>query len=364
MELIHQCSKSGLQVMLIRGLGSERDCAEREVLEAGVPLALSHRAVWAANLCRWESFFLLVRDADGQACAGIAIEEARTRAMPGHAILRVGRFGGSLPGEVCRAALEAVTIFARKRPRVLWLQLNIFSLDGREAIAETLAKLGFREVRPPSSYRHTLVIDLKPSEDEIFASLGKSARKRIRETMKLSLRSVVITDFAYAEKLKELQHEAVRRTGGHNPSEDWRGILKMSLEYPNLSRVLGLFQGEEMTPENMVAFGWVCNHGDHGEYRAAGSKRTEIRIPFGYLLVWDMIRWAKETGAEWFDMGGVTLAEGDDTALEGISEFKRFFTREVVEVGAEWVLELAPVRARIANVVSNGTQRMRDWAGK
>jgi lipid II:glycine glycyltransferase (peptidoglycan interpeptide bridge formation enzyme) len=364
MELIHKCSKSGLQVMLIRGLGTERDCAEREVLEAGVPLALSHRAVWAKHLFRLDPWFLLVRDASGRACAGIAIENVPTRAMPGHLILRLGKFGGSLPVEVCRVALEALTSIVKKGPRILWLQVNVLSRNGREEIARILENLGFREVIPPSSYRYTLVIDLKPSEDEILASLGKTARKRIRDTMKLSLRSVVITDLACAEKLKELQQEALRRTGGHTPSEDWRGILKMSLEHPNLSRVLGLFQGDEMTPDNMVAFGWVCNHGDHGEYRAAGSKRTETRIPFGFLLVWDMIRWAKETGAEWFDMGGVTLAEGDETALEGISEFKRHFSREVVEVGAEWVLEATPVRARIATAVSTGAQRMRDWAKK
>jgi hypothetical protein len=60
----------------------------------------------------------------------------------------------------------------------------------------------------------------------------------------------------------------------------------------------------------------------------------------------------------------VTLAEGDETALEGISEFKRYFSREVAEVGAEWVLEPVPVRARIADVVSNGADSIRRWMGK
>jgi hypothetical protein len=350
--------------MLIRGLGHERDCAERELLEAGVPLALSHRAIWAAHVSRWESWFLLVRDASGRACAGVAIEVVRTRAMPGYAVLRVEKLGGTLPGEVSSVALEAIAKLARSTPRVLRLQLNVFSRDGRETIGKTLEELGFREVRPPSSYRHTLVIDLKPSEDEIFASLGKSARRRIRETVKLSLRSVVITDPLYAERLKELQLEALQRTGGHSPSEDWRGILRMSQEHPDHSRVIGVFPGEDNASENMGAFGWVCNHGDHAEYRASGSTKRSGRAPFGYLLVWEMIRWAKTTGAEWFDMGGVTLADGDESALEGISEFKRFFSREVVEVGAEWVLEPSPVRARIAAIVSSGAQQIRGWIGK
>jgi hypothetical protein len=277
----------------------------------------------------------------------------------------VSRFGAGLPGEACDAALEAVTSLARQCPRVLRLHLEVFSRDRREAIAETLAGLGYREVRPPNVYRYTLVIDLKPSEDAIFASFSNNARRRIRETAKMSLRSVVIIDPMYVERLEELQQEAFHRTGGNIASADWRGVLRMSHERPDLSRVLGVFPGEDTAPENLGAFLWVCNHGDHGEYRAAGSaRRSDVKIPLGYLLLWDMIRWAKSTGAEWFDMGGVTLAQGNEDALEGISRFKRYFSREVVEVGAEWVLEPSPVRARIAAIISSGAQQIRGWIGK
>jgi lipid II:glycine glycyltransferase (peptidoglycan interpeptide bridge formation enzyme) len=110
----------------------------------------------------------------------------------------------------------------------------------------------------------------------------------------------------------------------------------------------------------MEAFLWVCNHGDHVEYRAAGStRRTDVRIPYGYLLAWEMIQWAKAEGAEWFDMGGVTLAGGDEPELEGISRFKRYFSRNVVEVGAEWVFEPFPLRARVATLVSSGASEIR-----
>ena len=91
------------------------------------------------------------------------------------------------------------------------------------------------------------------------------------------------------------------------------------------------------------------------------KQRDRQHVPYGHLLVWQMIRWSKSTGAEWFDMGGVTLeGEEDEASLEGISRFKKLFSREVVEIGAEWVLEPAPVRARIANVVSNGASYGRE----
>jgi hypothetical protein len=365
MELVHESSKSGMRVFLIRGLGDERDHAERELLEAGVPLALPHRAIWSVHLSRWESWFLLVRDSSGHACGGFAIENVQTRALPGHKILRVGRFGGSRPIEVCEVAVEALASLARSTPRVLRLQVNVFSRDGRQQIGKALENLGFREIRPPGSYQHTLGIDLKPTEDKIHASFTRDARKRIRETVEMSLRSQVITDPAFVDRIDELQQGAMQRTGGYKPHQDWRGVLTMSQKYPDLSRVVGLFQGEATTPENMGAFGWSLNHGDHVEHRAAGSTRqSDARIPYGYLLVWDMVQWAKSVGAQWFDMGGVTVAEGDENHLEGISRFKKYFSREVLEVGAEWVLEPAPLQAKIASAISNSTERVRAWRAK
>ena len=360
MDQIYQCSKSGLTVSLIKGLGSERDMAERELADVGFVLPLSCRAVWASNLNRWEPWFLVVKGTDGRACAGVGIEQAHTRAMPGYRILRVRRFGDSLPTNICQIILAGLNELARKYPRILRVQVQVFSREKREEIGALLEDLGFRENLPPTVYRHTLVIDLRPGEEEIFATFNDSSRNKIRKTMRKSGQSVVITDPIYSERLKELQQEALNRTGGHIAGEDWNAVLKLSREHPEISQVFGLFLGEDKSPDSMAAFGWVCNHGDHGEYRAAGStRRPDVKIPFGYLVAWDMIRWAKATGAVWFDMGGVTVADGTEPALEGISNFKRSFSREVAEVGAEWIIEPSPMHARIADAVSQGTHRLR-----
>jgi Acetyltransferase (GNAT) domain len=359
MELVHQCSESGIRAFLIRGLGAERDSAERELLDAGLALPLPHRSLWTANTYPWKPLFLLMRDAHGRACGGFGIEQIRSRTMPGHAILQVQRFGGNLSPEACRVGLRAVTQWAHKEPRILRLQIHLFSLHRRAEIGEDLLEHGYRETSPPSSYRHTLAVDLRPSEESIFASFGKSARTRIRESMKKSLRSVPLEDPAFAARIEEQQREAVQRTGGRVASLNWEGVLRLSKERPDLSRVFGSFVGDDQAPEKMRAFAWACSHGDHVEYRAAGSSRSgDSRLPFGYILVWEMIRWAKSNGAEWFDMGGVTLNEESESALSGISDFKRFFSQNLIEVGAEWVLEPLPLRARIAKAVSKSAERV------
>jgi hypothetical protein len=355
-ELIFTCRESGMEAFLVRGLTKDRKDAEQEILSGGEHLPLCHRLEWAENLCVWEPWFVFVRDASGQACGGVAIERVRCRTLPGCVVLRVKRFGENLSFDVCKVALNAIAILAKKSPRVLRLHVHVFSREGREAIAKVLDELGLKEISPPSSYRYTLAIDLRQSEEEILASFNRNARRRIRESMDMSLRSCTLTDPIYAERLQELQQGALQRTGGHIASRDWRGVLTLSRNRPNLSCVIGIFAGESTAPQDMGAFGWACSNGDHVEYCAAGTQRSDQGTPFGYLLAWDIIRWAKTTGADWFDMGGVTL-EGDASPLEGISRFKRYFSREVVEVGAEWILEPAPLLAKTQTMITSFRQR-------
>jgi len=358
MELVHQHGETDMRAFLIRGVSLERDNAEHELLDRGICLPLPQRSLWAANAYPWKPLFLLIRDGSGQACGGVGIEKIRSRTMPGHSILRVRRFGENLSPQCCRFALEALTRLAHTEPRILRVQIHLFSLHRRGEMSKDFQEQGFLETSPPSSYRYTLIVDLTPTEDDIFASFGKSARNRVRESIKKSLQSAPLENPSFAARIAEQQREAVHRTGGRVASLNWEGVLKMSREHPGLSKVFGAFVGDEQQPESMRAFAWACNHGDHVEYHAAGSTRTsDSRLPFGYSLVWAMIRWAKSAGAHWFDMGGVSLGE-NGSALDGISDFKRFFSQDLVEVGAEWALEPHPLRAGIARTVSRNAARV------
>ncbi len=358
MEQVHHSIENGMQAFLIRARESEYNRAERELIQAGVPLPLSHRSLWAANAYSRKPLFILVRDADGRSRWGFAIEKIHSRIVPGHSILRIREFGGDVPADVCRVGVAGLAMIAKSEPRILRLHVNVLSRRQRRDTGMMLAEHGFREASAPTSYRHTLAVDLAASEDELFAGLSKSARTRVRECAKKGLTCIPLVDPVYGPRIQELQQEAVRRTGGQIASTNWEGVLRMSKESPDLSRVFGVFMGEDVSPAQMRAFGWVCNHGDRAEYRAGGSSRDgESRLPFGYALVWEMIRWAKMTGAEWFDMGGITVSDGDDP-LAGISDFKKFFSRELIEVGAEWIFEPSPFRAKVADAVSGARARI------
>ena len=369
-ERLYLCNETGLEAFLLTGVGSDREQQERDLLEAGVHLPLPHSIAWARWIGGEASWFIGVRDSKGRGRGGFAINVSPSRSLPGHRLLRVTRLGPGLPGATLRVGLAGLAALAGRHSRILRITVNAFSRGSLGDIGATLSELGFREVRPPSSYRYTLVVDLSKDLAMTMAALHSSARRNIRrvQTAPVDVRS--ITETGMAPRVAELQNLALRRTGANDTNIDWVARINLSRARPDLSNLLGLFHREMEGPESLVAFAWGCHHGDHADYRSGGSARLAgPRIPLAYGLMWELISWAKRRGATWFDLGGTTIASSADEedaegALEGISQFKRSFSRDLAEVGAEWQLEPHPLRARLARAVSGAASWLRDRAAK
>ncbi len=336
MQVIYISEVTGHRVTLIRELSHEREAAELELLASGVALPMTSRTAWAKSLPKHTSWGLVVHDATGKACGGIAIDVSRSRVLPGHLVLHVSKLGISLPHGARVAALSALKKLALQDSRVLRLHVSIFSQTEREVIASELAELGFARAVAPISYRHTLRMDLTPTVEGIFALLHKTARKNIQGAAKMQDWVLPITDLKYAQRIEDLRQAAFHRTGGSTARQDWSSRIAFSAKYPDLSRIVGCFVSEDLHPDSLSAFGWGCAHGDHVEYRAAGSiQLPNNRIPLSYPILWDLIQWGKSLGMEWFDLGGVTVGDSQTDPLGGISSFKRYFSREIIQIGDE-----------------------------
>jgi hypothetical protein len=354
----------GFSLEVHRCVGADWERCERELITARAPIPLGLRSVWA-RVTGGGHWLIVARDGNGACQAAIPVEVARSRCLPGHLLLRAHRCG---PGADPRATLIALTALAKLVQRSFWVlrvTVALFSADAgfRTAAGEILAPFGFRRAAPRSSQR-TLAIDLAPDEDAVFASFHSSARRNIKWITKKGLAIRPIAEPYFAPRIVDLFKESIARTGGaaRTPSAaDWADYIGFSQRHPHLARLVGLFRPEVTGPDSLLAFAWGCHHGDHVEYRSGGATRnTGGRIPLAYGLIWDLIRWAKRTAAQWFDLGGVTvgsLVDGND-ALGGISDFKRFFSQTLVNVGEEWVLEPHPLRARLAGAVSALAKRV------
>jgi hypothetical protein len=345
-------------VEVYRCVGADWERCEREQIAARAPVPLGSRADWA-RVAGGGHWLIVARDGNGVCQAAIPVEVARSRCLLRHLRLRAPRCG---PGADPRATLVALTALAELARRNFWVlraAVGLFSADAgfRTAAGEVLAPFGFRRTAP-QSYERTLVVDLAPDECAVFASFHSSARRNIKSITKQGLEIRPIAEPSFAPRIVDLLRESIARTSGAvriPDAAEWAARIGFCQRHPDLARLVGLFRPEVAGPDSLLGFVCGCHHGDHVEYRHGGSTRnTGRRIPLLYGLIWDLIQWAKRTGAQWFDLGGVTLGsltEGTDS-LGGISDFKRFFSRTMVTVGEEWVLEPHPMRARLDRAIS------------
>lgn len=350
-------------VEVLRGGEPRRSECERELLEQGFPLPLPHRTAWATLKDPDRSWFVALRDELGICRAGFALFATPSRALPGHCILRVEHWGhGLTPGQL-GLGIQAIRKLAHQLPRILRAHVEFYSLEGEVAphLEEQFHTCGFQRVSPVHCYPRTIMIDLNPEEAEIFASFHRTARRHIRAVDKNPVQARCIEDPRWIPRMKALHRETMERTGGQLWEPDWSAILQLSKEHPESSRLVGLFRTDAEGPESLLAFAWGGGHGDHVHYDTAASTRnTDLRMPLAYGLVWDLVCWAKQNGCTRFDFGGVTEGEhGGDDPLGGISDFKRYFSKTVVSVGSEWILEPYPIRARIAKIISTGASWIR-----
>jgi len=346
------------EVELFERPGPARARCEAGLLAAGVPLPAQHRTEWTLVHPTRTLWFLAVKTKGGGYQAGFAVDVSRSRALPGHVLLFVEKFGGALSHGARAAGLRALAHLARSRPRVLRVHVQVYAQDSgiRERVGLLLRELGFRSAAQPRAYRDTVLVDLSPTENEILASFHRSTRRNIRQIAEQPFQVRTIARPAPVGRIEALLGESLARTGGPPQYEDWNAVLALSDRCPELSRLTGLFRTDGQGSE-LVAFAWGLNHGDYVDNPATGMTRLPgSRTPFTYALIWDLIRWAKGAGARWFDFGGVTmghLKEGDP--LGGISDFKRGFSSTIVAVGEEWTLEPNPLRGHLAAALSSAS---------
>lgn len=286
-----------------------------------------------------------------QGCT-FGVQASRSRALPWLRVIRLPRLGYGVSQDALRGAVSELRAVA-DRGGVLRAHLEAWSPDPAvlRLLADACREEGFREVRHPRSYRDTVWLDLSGSEAEILARFHKTARANIRAPGKRGLVVRPITDEDLAPRLRSLHDAAFARTGAAPPRLDWEAVVGASRARPERVRAVGLFDpgADRDWP---LGFAVAFCHGDVAEYAFAGSvRKMGMNIPLLYAPTWELMRWARECGARWWDFGGVTPPGVVDTR-SGIAGFKRYFSEAVTRVGSEWVYEPSPVWARVARVVS------------
>lgn len=333
-------------------------------MDQGMTLPLMQTVAWteAMNERCW---YISVRDAHGQLLLTLSFLVEKSRILPGHFNLRSRR----CPATSAPDAMESMLLAFHQLPRsirnkVLKVNVEVFGEQSeRDRLSQVLEGLDFTRKSNPSAYNETAIVDLKPDVSDIMMSFHKTGRSNIRQADKhpVEIRPIANTD--YIERMDSLLNEVINRTSGVVDHYDWPRVIDFVNSNPNRSILLGLFAEGIDGPDALLAYVWGRNHGDCVEYFVSAATRdSSVKLPMAYPLVWAMLKWGKECGCSWGDLGGITRASGiagETDRLAGISGFKRYFSKDIKVVCNELEWQPNPVRLQSADVLRNVVTNIR-----
>jgi lipid II:glycine glycyltransferase (peptidoglycan interpeptide bridge formation enzyme) len=169
-----------------------------------------------------------------------------------------------------------------------------------------------------SEPRNTLCIDLRPGEDEILAQMKPKGRYNIRVARKHGV--TVVRDNSYQGLIDfmRIQRCTASRKGMPPMAPGYfRTMLAELVPRGHASLFFAEHRGRRLATALIVTFGRRVT------YLFGGSLLAQRRVMAPSLLHFEIMRKAKASGCEWYDLWGVAPAGQPDHAWQQISEFKR-----------------------------------------
>ena len=276
---------------------------------------------------------VIVEDFDGRARALMIVRDAkrgRYLEIPCGPLLdwNDAKLVGEVFAKIREVAKAEKCVFARIRPQLYANDENL----------KLLAGLGLVKSPMHLAAEHTVMIDLKKSEEEIMAGMRRQTRYEVRRADKYG----ITVDFDNTKELfqefHEIQLETAKRQDFVPPS------LKVLLaEREAFSDKIWIYvartgeskEAQEKYPEcgpgEPIAYGLIIGDEKEVDYYEAASTELNRKLPGAYALLWQVMRDMKKQGYERFNLWGIAPAGHPEHRYAGVTTFKTGFGGEVVE---------------------------------
>lgn len=203
---------------------------------------------------------------------------------------------------------------------------------------------GLRHVPDLQQGQHTVLIDLRPSEEEIFAGFRQRARRHIRKTGEAVVEHR--TDPEAFEIMWSLFSETMERAGVDYRAKEYH----QAIWHHYIDAGQGHFVLARPREGGDIEAGcFLIHRRELGYYKDGGSRRTPDSNGLQYRVQWEAMRWCKEHGATTYDMYSTPpswLADDETHKLHPLVQFKTAFAPIVDHVGTmQLVLRPRVVRA-------------------
>ncbi|MBI3977248.1 MAG: peptidoglycan bridge formation glycyltransferase FemA/FemB family protein [Chloroflexi bacterium] len=340
-----------------------RECSDRDEWNGAVA-ALSTGHIlqsweWGALKGRlgWEPVRLLFTRG-GQVVAAASVLFRRAR-LPGLAMAYAPKgpcVDTADPATLGQVLTSLADVARRRGAAFLRIDPDI-SLE-QSAALRAVEGAGFRPAPEQVQYRNTMIVDLRPSVEEL--------RKRLRQDAKYNTnlarrRGVAVVEgsaddlplfYDVYRETSERDHFLIRPYAYY--ADIWRHFLDRGM-----ARIL--FARHE---EDTLAGAILLVLGDRVWYMYGASRGRHRQLKPNHLLQWEAMLWAKAQGAVSYDMWGLPNVLEPGQPMWGVVEFKQSFGGQIYRwIGAYDYVVRPPLYAAVTTILPRYLHLLRRLRG-
>ena len=251
--------------------------------------------------------------------------------------------------EVMDALWEACRKLAGTH-RAIMLEIDPDIPESNREYIEYFEKCGFKKSGTGEGFegtqpRYVFRLDIRPTEDELFAAMHPKTRYNIRYAVKKGVTIREMTDRQELDAFYEILKETADRDGFLIRSRQYYfDIWDRMVPRGEAVFFMADFGGAPIAG----TLAMFC--GDKCWYLYGASSNAHRNVMPNYLIQWHMIREAKARGCTLYDFRGVPGELTEDNPLYGLYRFKKGFAGEFTGFMGQYVLVYRPLLYRLWNV--------------
>lgn len=220
------------------------------------------------------------------------------------------------------AVLGANAAYAQQNRAIFVFKLEP-EIDAAPVLPESLV-----QAQPVQPNVNTIVVDLRPSEEDIFAGFRQRGRRSVRKAEK---QTVSVEHCQANDETMQLMYRLYRETAGRG------GFYLREFSYYQqfwqsaAAAGYGSFHFAVKNDEPIAAI-FVTHFGTKGLYKDGASSQAVGNSGAAHLLQWEVMKYLKARGVESYDLHTTPppeAMEDKDHPKYGLGQFKSGFSNEI-----------------------------------
>lgn len=327
---------------------SARDDKYDEFLEAHPKGHFMQTRMWGMHKSNWKWEAVLSCDENGEIKGSLAVLIRRLPLLP-YSLMYGCRGPVCSPDDFAtlRELINGVKQLA-KQNRCYLIKLDPDIKSDNIAFKNELVSLGFSPPLDNKSFesiqpRYVFKLNLEGMTQEDVLKLFES---KTRYNIRLAKRKDVEVSVCGLEYIRDfcmIMNETGLRDGFLVRDESYFESLLTHLG-ENARLYLAFYQGIPIAGSIAIKFG------DKVWYLYGASRNCYRNVMPNYLLQWEMIRWAIDSGCRIYDFRGISGDLSPSNPLYGLYRFKKGFGGEFTEFFGEFDLVLKPHINKLADI--------------